>query len=305
MSTRRQHLRVICNELQTFSYRDLRDQGRSRRSIDAALAAGELIRVRKGTYISGLCPAPVADALAQGGRLDCLSLLLLLGVFVLESSRLHIQLDHGTTRVSERSRVGVVRHWRRSAAPPHQAVADTVEALAQACRCQRPRAAIATLDSAWHLGLVDERGINAVFELLPRRFAPLRPLIERRSESGVETLVRLLLRALGCRVEVQVQIAGVGRVDLLVDGWLIVECDSKAHHEGWQKQRQDRQRDRAAAALGYTTLRVLAEDALFAPERVRDAVVGLRQARAVAVHNVADPASSGSFGRLPGHFARG
>ncbi len=305
MSFRRQHLRVICDELQTFSYRDLRGHGWSRRAIDAALAAGQLVRVRKGTYISGSCPAPVAEALAQGGRLDCLSLLALLGVFVFEASRLHIQLDPGTTRVSARSRAGVVRHWRGTTAPPHQAVANVVEALAQACRCQHPRAAIATLDSAWHLGVVDESGINAVFQLLPRRFAPLRPLIERRSESGVETLVRLLLRALGCRVEVQVQIAGVGRVDLLVDGWLIVECDSKAHHEGWQKQRQDRQRDGAAAALGYTTLRVLAEDAFFAPERVRDAVVGLRRARAMAVHNVAVPASSGSFGGLFGRFARG
>jgi hypothetical protein len=42
--------------------------------------------------------------------------------------------------------------------------------------------------------------------------------------------MRLLLRALGHRAEVQVRIAGVGRVDLVVDGWLIVECDSRAYH---------------------------------------------------------------------------
>jgi very-short-patch-repair endonuclease len=40
----------------------------------------------------------------------------------------------------------------------------------------------------------------------------------------------------------------VGRVDFLVEGWLIIECDSKAHHEGWDKQRRDRRRDLAAAA---------------------------------------------------------
>lgn len=275
-------------ELTSLSYADLRGDGWSRRAIDAAVGSGRLVRVRKGMYLSGTCPAEVFDAVAQGGRLDCLSLLMLIGVFVLECTRLHVQMDHGTTRVAERARPRVSRHWRHTRAPVQQTVADTVEALAQACRCQTPRAAIATLDSAWHLGIVDEAGIAAVFRLLPRRFAVMRPLLEPRSESGVETIVRLLLRALGCDVQVQVVIAGVGRVDLLVDGWLIIECDSRAYHEGWPKQRDDRRRDCAAAALGYTTLRVLAEDAFSAPERIRDAVMGLRQARAMHVHNVAD-----------------
>jgi very-short-patch-repair endonuclease len=242
--------------------------------------------------------------MTQGGRLDCLSLLVLLGVFVLECTNLHVQMDHGTTRVSERARAGVVRHWRHSAAPARHAVADVVEALAQACRCQTPRAAIATLDSAWHLGVVDDVGIAAVFQILPRRFAVLRPLLEPRCESGVESLVRLILRTLGCRVEVQVDIVGVGRVDFLVDGWLIIECDSKAYHEGWIKQRNDRRRDCSAAGLGFTTLRVLAEDALYTPERVRAAAWGLLQARAVRVQNIANPASGGSRRDVADHIAR-
>jgi very-short-patch-repair endonuclease len=292
-----QHLRVFSPELCSLSYADLRRDGWSRRGIETALATGRLVRVRKGTYLVGTCPDPVRDALAQGGRLDCLSLLTLLGVFVLECPRLHLQMDHGTTRVAERARAGVVQHWRDTTAPARQAVADLVEALAQACRCQTPRAALATLDNAWHLGLVDEFAIAAVFQILPRRFAALRPLLDRRSESGAETLVRLLLRALGCEIQVQVAIAGVGRVDLLVDGWLIIECDSKAHHEGWLKQRDDRRRDAAAAALGYTTLRVLAEDAFYAPERVRDAVRGLREARASGAHSVANRAEAGARNR--------
>ena len=278
---------MLSPEFWSLSYADLRSEGWSRRAIDAALAMGRLVRVRKGTYILGTCPDPVRDALAQGGRLDCLSLLMLLGVFVLDCPQLHLQMDHGTTRVAERAGVGVVRHWRDTSAPTRHAVADLVEALVQACRCQAPRAALATLDSAWHLGLVNESDIAAVFRSLPRRYAALRPLLDRRSESGVETLVRLLLRAMGCEIQVQVAIVGVGRVDLLVDGWLIVECDSKAFHEGWLKQRDDRRRDSAAAALGYTTIRVLAEDALYAPETVRAAVRGLREARAGGAHSVA------------------
>ena len=78
----------------------------------------------------------------------------------------------------------------------------------------------------------------------------------------------MMLRGLGCRVELQVSIDGVGRVDFVVDGWLIIECDSREFHEGWEAQKRDRRRDIAAAALGYTTIRPIAEDILGAPEHV-------------------------------------
>jgi very-short-patch-repair endonuclease len=87
--------------------------------------------------------------------------------------------------------------------------------------------------------------------------------------------MRLMLRSLGCVIEVQPEIDGVGRVDFLIDGWLIVECDSKAHHSDWVAQRRDRRRDQAAAARGYTTFRPIAEDIMWAPDRVRAAAVGL------------------------------
>lgn len=77
-----------------------------------------------------------------------------------------------------------------------------------------------------------------------------------------------MLRGLGVQVEVQVQIEGVGRVDLVVDGWLIIECDSREYHEGWMTQKRDRRRDLAAAARGYTTIRPIAEDILGTPEEV-------------------------------------
>lgn len=273
----------------SFTYSELRGDGWSRRAIDSAVRAGRIVRVRKGTYAAASCGADVIAAARAGGRLDCVSFLARLGVFVMRQSGLHVQVDYGTPRIRRADGVDVVRHWRMTAASRRHLVADLTEALAQACRCQAPRAAIATLDSAWHLGLVDEVAIADVFALLPRRFGALRPLLDPRSESGIETLVRLLLRMQGWPVELQVSISGVGRVDLLIDGWLIVECDSRAFHEGWVTQRDDRRRDAAAATLGYTTLRVLAEDVLFAPERVVEAARGLIQAREAAslVHNVA------------------
>ncbi len=89
-------------------------------------------------------------------------------------------------------------------------------------------------------------------------------------------MVRLMLRSLGLCWEAQVSIPLVGRVDFVVEKWLIIECDSKTHHSSWDAQREDRRRDRAAAAAGYLTLRFIAEEILYKPDSVRAAIAGLK-----------------------------
>ncbi|MCC4248347.1 endonuclease domain-containing protein [Microbacterium testaceum] len=169
----------------------------------------------------------------------------------------------------------VVAHWRSTGARPGHLHADLVEALAEAFRCQGPRAGLASVDSAWNKHLITREEVDAVFARLPRRFRRLRALADRSAEAGSETFVRLMLRSLGARFETQVRIAGVGRVDFLVDGWLIVECDSRAHHSSWEEQLRDRRRDRVAAELGYATLRLVAEDILYRPDAVQRALAGV------------------------------
>ncbi len=246
---------------------ELRSDGYSERAIAALVDSGQLIRVRRGWYLTVNAPVCLAEAARLGGRLDCLSLLREAGVFVATSPALHIQLTNGASRLPARP-PRVVAHWRGTTADPSSPLAPWVEALAQACRCQDPRSAIATLDSAWHQGLVDEAGMREVFARLPLRYRSLAGLVDPRSESGVESLMRLILRTLGCDVRIQQRIHGVGRVDFVVDGWLIIECDSEAHHAGWDAQRRDRRRDMAAASLGYMTVRPIAEDILHHRDRL-------------------------------------
>lgn len=243
----------------------------SRRALRAAAGRGEIVRVRRGRYLPADTHPDILRAARLGCRLDCVSLLRALGVFVLEIDRLHVHAPTGSSRLPPPG-PGVVRHWRSGDGSPQAVVADVRDALAQACRCQDPRAAIATLDSACHSGLVDEVALGDVFSRLPKRYRHLRALVDPRSESGPETLMRLILRSLGCAFDVQVAIGGVGRVDFLVDGWLIIECDSQAHHGGWPAQRRDRRRDLEAAALGYTTIRPLAEDIFHRRDEVRELV---------------------------------
>jgi len=249
-------------ERRRWTTAELRSAGVTKRVLRRWLDSGRVVRVRRGVYVSADTPAPLVDAARLGARLGCVSLLSLLGVFVRNPSGLHVHIDRGESRLPPRG-PNVVAHWRTPlGAGDHPLVASVVDALVEAVRCQQPRDAIATLDSAWHLGLVDESAIAEVFTRLPARFAALRPLLDPRSEAGTESLMRLLLRALGHRVDVQVRIPGVGRVDLVVDGWLIVECDSRAYHGDWAARRRDVRRDLAAARQGYTTVRPLAEDIL-------------------------------------------
>lgn len=280
-----------------LTYAECRALGMTRRELRGALASGVLRRIRRDRYVWDGTPETEERALGAGGRLDCVSLLHDLGVFVQTDDTLHVQIESGASRLSRADSL-VRRHWRSSAAPRGDLCADPVEAIAQAIRCQQPRFAVATLDSAWHLGVVDAE-LSEVFALLPARYAVLRPHLDRRAESGPESIARILFRRRGFDVEVQRVIPGVGRVDLVVDGWLIVECDSRAHHSGVAQQVADRRRDLEAAAQGYATLRILAEDILYRPERVLRAVDGLVAARAPQLAPSSSALSADTTPRIP------
>lgn len=267
---------------------DLLAAGYRPRRITRAVRDGELVRLRRDRYMW----APqhgIDQAVRIGGRLACVSLLAVLGVFVLDASRLHVHLERTMSRLrsphdrrrrfSEADAAHAQLHWWPLSDVPSLGVVALADALAQAVRCQTARAAVATVDSILYRGLLTYAEVQDVFGSLPRRYAAILSLADASAESGPETFMRLILRQLGLRYETQVRIRGVGRVDFLVEGWLVIECDSRAHHEGWEKQREDRRRDLAAAARGLTTLRPLAEDLFFERERVVVAVRGLVAAR--------------------------
>ncbi|GAA4781894.1 endonuclease domain-containing protein [Microbacterium gilvum] len=271
------------------SYADLRARGLGRRGIRRALEHGLLVRARRDVYLSGGESTAVQQAGRIGGRLDCISAMVERGVFVRCAGHLHIQVPANGGRLGspdERRRPlasdgAVVVHWRDDGADAAAMLSDPVAGLAQAVRCQSPRDAVATIDSALFLGVVDECDLDAVFALLPDRYAVLRPLVDGRAESGPETLARLALRVLGRPVDVQVRISGVGRVDLVVDGWIVVECDSREFHTRWEAQVEDRRRDLALARCGYACVRVTARMLFDEPWRLVEAVRGLLECGAL------------------------
>ncbi|WP_229672949.1 hypothetical protein [Microbacterium saperdae] len=214
-------------------------------------------------------PEPIIAAVRLGGRISCLTLLQLIGVFVHSCREPHVHVPPHLSRSRGRRQRDLLVHWgtRLDEGEPH--MVSIRDAVLQSVRCQSPRASIATLDSVLHHGLLRQEDLVQIFTNLPLRYHPLLALVDASAESGPETYLRLILRSLGLRFETQVHLPGVGRVDFLVEGWLVIECDSRAFHQGWDRQVRDRRRDIAAARLGYVTIRPLASDLLEAQARVR------------------------------------
>ncbi|MFF2633107.1 endonuclease domain-containing protein [Microbacterium sp. NPDC058021] len=266
--------------------------GMSRRGLRGEVAAGRLIRARRDRYLRSDAPPALREAVRVGGRLACVSLLQLLGVFVLANAVTHVHIARGSSRLRSPEDPGrrlgppgVRRarlHWHPllQAEEANRACVGVVDALVQAIRCQPARHAVASIDSALNTGVIAVADLAEVFGALPARFGVLRDLVDGRAQSGPETLVRLMARSLGCRVELQVRFDGVGYVDLLLDGWLVVECDGKEFHEGWAQQVTDRRRDLRLATLGYVCTRFTAAQILYHPEEVVAALRGLLAAHA-------------------------
>ena len=241
--------------------------------ITRAVKAGLLLRLRRDHYAYPDVDPDVFQAVRVGGRMACLTLLQKLGVFVLKSVGPHIQLAPHMSRIRQPEVKSTVMHWSQRTlkeCPRH--VVSIRDAVWQSVLCQEPRAAIATLDSVLHLRLATREQLIELFTLLPARLQALWQLVDGSAGSGPETYMRLILRTLGLQYETQVEIPGVGRVDFVVEGWLIIECDSKEFHEEWEQQVIDRSRDIAAAGLGYTTIRPIASDILFDSPGVRQKI---------------------------------
>jgi very-short-patch-repair endonuclease len=251
-----------------FTRSDLLAGGMTGRQITDAVRAGILSRIRRDRYAVPQTDGEVIEAVRIGGRLSCLSLLIHMGVFVHRCDRLHVQVVRGTSRLREPASGRTRLHWTAVSDDRWLHAAGLIGAVRESIRCQAPRAAVATLDSLLHHGVMTRGQLEEVFRALPPRYRALLALVDESAESGPETFLRLLLRTLGVPFDTQVVISGVGRVDFVVDGWLIVECDSREFHEGWEKHAHDRRRDLAAAALGFVTIRPLAVDIMERPEEV-------------------------------------
>ena len=242
--------------------------GHSRRRLAQAINMREAVRPRIG-WIGHPESNPAAlRAVALGGRLTGHAALRSLGIWVDRDSELLVACSPNASRLAE-TRPHERRIWRDDRFPDIAGAewrVSVLDALLDYGRDAGPDELVASVDSALHLGFVTQPETAALTLALCSAHRHLAERVDADAGSGAETRMRLPLRALGLTVRSQVQIPSVGRVDLVVDGWLIVEIDSRAHHGSPVDQDRDRRRDGNATLGGYATLRFMAMDVLESPE---------------------------------------
>jgi len=261
----------VLDELDGIGRRSqLLERGISRTEIDHALARGAVIRVRQGVYATPAVDPQVLSAARHGGEVACGVALRAHGVWVLPDEHpartgaddrdhrptpsLHVWMGP-SGRQHAHAGCRCRTHHEVGDRPVAFGVVDVLLALVQYAVCGTSEGFFAAMESALRLGLVPKAGLMT---LRSRVSEPMRWLVDFASDqadSGLESLLRLRLHLRGITLQSQVDIAGVGRVDFLLAGRIILEADGRENHEGSSKRHKDLLRDAAAAAQGYETLR--------------------------------------------------
>jgi very-short-patch-repair endonuclease len=232
------------------TYADLRADGTSRRAIDRAVAAGTVTRIARGWYAFPGADQQAVRAIQLGGRLGCLAGCRRYGLWVPPGSDPHVICGAGCT-----SPHGSATLHSYPAPQPRTPVWPLLECLDQVVQRHSTETALVVLESALHVGAIAIEDTPALFRRHQTQGSLLRKHLDK-AESGSETRVRLFLQQRKVALRPQVEIDGVGRVDLLVGRSLIIECDSEEHHAGKRNYENDRSRDLAARDRGYDTLRL-------------------------------------------------
>ncbi len=239
----------------------LRARGVSPWEIDRGVDEGRVLRVRRGVLALPSAPTDFVMAVDEHARLTCISAAVHYGLWrILDPVQVHLSRPDATSSAC-------VNHRRRSVAVhPRLPLVGLVDVLVHVLQCRPEEESVAVVECA--LLRHDLRG-SLEGRLQGRRNGKARAAlakVECTADSAIEVVARLLLRGAGLDVRPQVQIQGVGRVDFLVEGFLIVEIDGAAYHSDRQAFRRDRLRDNTAVIEGYTVLRFTFEDVVLQPE---------------------------------------
>lgn len=231
----------------------LQTLGFTRRALSRAVQRGEIERIRDGVFTCGPIDREVRAATPHGGALTCASVLQLLGVWVLvQVSAPHVWLGRDR-HAHPHDGCSCVSHYYRGTVPLGMTSLEI--ALVHFRRCAGDEAFFAAYESALRLKLLTTAARGRIRTMIPATARWLVDLARLDSDSGLESLLRLRLHVLGIRLDCQVELVGVGRVDFVVGGRLVVEADGKENHVGTTMRHKDLVRDAAASALGYETLR--------------------------------------------------
>ena len=149
---------------------------------------------------------------------------------------------------------------------------DAAVAIGMATSCLTPRDLVAVVDGALRRGLVAPDQLHDLRTRVSTEW--LATATDSRAESLLESLARLEIVAAGLDVRSQVEIDGVGRVDLMVED-VVIETDGREHHATRDGFVRDRRRDRELQKRGYRIARFAYSDVVEHPGTVASEVLAL------------------------------
>ncbi|MFW0786071.1 type IV toxin-antitoxin system AbiEi family antitoxin domain-containing protein [Gordonia sp. CPCC 206044] len=239
--------------LGVFSWAELINMGCRRAQIRALVKTGALKRLRHGWYATEGADTKVVEAVRRGGVLSCASALRQHGVWVPESAATSIHVRGN--QHANRTRNDFCQQFGRPE-PEVGAIDQIPIAVRHASRCLTPEDFVVVCDSILFQRKMEKADLRGQLSSAPAAVRQLLDWCDGHAESGTESMVRFRLRSRRISAKVQVEIDGVGRVDLLVGDRLIVEIDGEEFHRTAEQFEEDRRRDRVAAELGYLTIRL-------------------------------------------------
>lgn len=142
-------------------------------------------------------------------------------------------------------------------------VASIGTVLERVLVCMPLKVSLPMLDAARNRGLFDVStlAIPPTGSRLPHLREAL-SLSSERARSILETVARLQLIDMGLTPQVGVWIEGVGEVDMIILGFIVIEVDGWAFHSSKEQREKDLKRDRELLRRGYVVLRFTYDDVM-------------------------------------------
>ena len=142
-------------------------------------------------------------------------------------------------------------------------VASIGTVLERVLVCMPLKVSLPMLDAARNRGLYDisTLSIPLTGSRLPRLREAL-SLSSERARSILETVARLQLVDMGLTPQIGVWIEGVGEVDMIILGFIVIEVDGWAFHASKEQREKDLKRDRELLRRGYVVLRFAYDDVM-------------------------------------------
>ncbi len=227
----------------------LRREGYSERAVRGLASAG-VMQPRKGVWALPDADPEFLQAIIDNSFLTCASSASRYQLWLKDRpGRLHLASKHHHGR-------HYARHGRLRFAPdPYLPIASLEDTVIHGLTCLSEVDALAIAQSAMQLHGVPRAVLES--EMMAKYFGTARKRLAKAdglSESVPEISARLLFESAGLKFRRQVQIAGVGRVDFLIEGWLVVEINGFQFHSSREAWRRDMSRSNIAQTQGYAVL---------------------------------------------------